>query len=145
MSDRGTQDNNQQLYSTASSQLCLTALSLCLTALFLCLTALCLCFQVQINGFSEQDQENLYMATQAGKSAGKKGLGKSSQGKPIGGAKWEGTKTAFDGDEETTGAAAAATAAEPAVEPAVAPLGVADTGIACLQDHTAGMLQMLLA
>lgn len=32
MSDRGTQDNNQQLYSTASSQLCLTALSLCLTA-----------------------------------------------------------------------------------------------------------------
>ena len=63
--------------------------------------------QVQINGFSEQDQENLYMATQAGKSAGKKGLGKSSQGKPIGGAKWEGTKTAFDGDEEDKGAAVA--------------------------------------
>jgi hypothetical protein len=72
------------------------------------------------------------MATQAGKSAGKKGLGKSSQGKPIGGAKWEGTKTAFDGDEDTTGAAAAATAAEPAAEPAAAPLaGVADAGIAC--------------
>ena len=64
------------------------------------------------------------MATQAGKSAGKKGLGKSSQGKPIGGAKWEGTKTAFDGDEETAGAAAA----EPAAEPAA---GVADAGIAC--------------
>ncbi len=68
------------------------------------------------------------MATQAGKSAGKKGLGKSSQGKPIGGAKWEGTKTAFDGDEDTTGAAAAATAAEPAAAPLAA---VADTGIAC--------------
>ena len=72
------------------------------------------------------------MATQAGKSAGKKGLGKSSQGKPIGGAKWEGTKTAFDGDEDTTDTAAAATAAEPAAEPAAAPLaGVADTGTAC--------------
>jgi len=105
----------QQLYGTASSLLCLTALSLC--------------FQVQINGFSEQDQENLYMATQAGKSAGKKGLGKSSQGKPIGGAKWEGTKTAFDGDEDTTGAAAAATAAEPAAAPLAA---VADSGIACV-------------
>ncbi|DBA89430.1 TPA: hypothetical protein ACH3X1_004065 [Trebouxia sp. C0004] len=67
--------------------------------------------KVQINGFSEQDQENLYMATQAGKSAGKKGLGKSSQGKTIGGAKWEGTKTAFDIDEDTTGAAAAEPAA----------------------------------
>lgn len=68
------------------------------------------------------------MATQAGKSAGKKGLGKSSQGKPIGGAKWEGTKTAFNGDEDTTDAAAAATAAEPAAAPLA---GVADTGIAC--------------
>ncbi|DBA74842.1 TPA: hypothetical protein ACH3X2_009183 [Trebouxia sp. C0005] len=84
--------------------------------------------KVQVNGFSEQDQENLYMATQAGKSAGKKGLGKSSQGKPIGGAKWEGTKTAFNGDEDTTDAAAAATAAEPAAAPLA---GVADTGIAC--------------
>lgn len=54
------------------------------------------------------------MATQAGKSAGKKGLGKSTQGKPIGGAKWEGTKTAFDGDEEDEGAAVAVPAAESA-------------------------------
>ncbi|KAL0019423.1 hypothetical protein WJX79_001432 [Trebouxia sp. C0005] len=82
--------------------------------------------KVQVNGFSEQDQENLYMATQAGKSAGKKGLGKSSQGKPIGGAKWEGTKTAFNGDEDTTDAAAAATAAEPAAAPLA---GVADTDV----------------
>lgn len=56
--------------------------------------------QVKINGFSEQDQENLYIATQAGKSAGKKGLGKSSQGKPIGGAKWEGKKTVLGEEDE---------------------------------------------
>ena len=56
-------------------------------------------FQVKINGFSEQDQENLYNVTQAGKSAGKKGLGKSNQGKPIGGAKWEGKKTVL-GEED---------------------------------------------
>lgn len=70
--------------------------------------------QVQINGFSEQDQENLYMATQAGKSAGKKGLGKSTQGKLIGGAKWEGTKTAFDGDEEDEAIVAAVPEADAA-------------------------------
>ena len=80
--------------------------------------------QVQINFFSEQDQENLYMATQAGKSAGKKGLGKSTQGKPIGGAKWEGTKKAFDGDEEAEGAEAAV----PAAEAAPLDAGVADAG-----------------
>lgn len=56
--------------------------------------------QVKINGFSEQDQENLYNVTQAGKSAGKKGLGKFSQGKPIGGAKWEGKKTVLGEDEQ---------------------------------------------
>ena len=55
---------------------------------------------MKINGFSEQDQENLYNVTQAGKSAGKKGLGKSSQGKPIGGAKWEGTKTVLGEEDE---------------------------------------------
>lgn len=68
--------------------------------------------QVNINGFSEQDQENLYNVTQAGKSAGKKGLGKSSQGKPIGGAKWEGTKTVLDEEEEQVDAAASNSDAE---------------------------------
>ena len=58
-----------------------------------------LSLQVKI-GFSEQDQENLYNVTQAGKSAGKKGLGKSSQGKPIGGAKWEGKKTVLEEEDE---------------------------------------------
>lgn len=55
---------------------------------------------MKINGFSEQDQENLYNVTQAGKSAGKKGLGKSSQGKPISGAKWEGKKTVLGEEDE---------------------------------------------
>lgn len=68
--------------------------------------------KVNINGFSEQDQENLYNVTQAGKSAGKKGLGKSSQGKPIGGAKWEGTKTVLDEEEEQVDAAASNSDAE---------------------------------
>ena len=52
--------------------------------------------QVKINGFSEQDQENLYMATHLGKPSGKKGLGKSTQPKDIGGVKWAGKKTMLD-------------------------------------------------
>ena len=79
--------------------------------------------QVKINGFSEQDQENLYNAPQAGKSAGKKGLGKSSQGKPIGGAKWEGTKKAFDGEEEDEPSTVVPTEAAPA------PSSITDSGM----------------
>ena len=52
--------------------------------------------QVKINGFSEQDQENLYMATHLGKTSGKKGLGKSTQPKDIAGVKWAGKKTMLD-------------------------------------------------
>ena len=69
--------------------------------------------QVSINGFSEQDQENLYNATQAGKSAGKKGLGKSTHVGTIGGAKWEGKKTILGDEDEADAAAVALETSEP--------------------------------
>ena len=56
--------------------------------------------QVKVDGFSEQDQENLYMATHLGKTSGKKGLGKGTQPKDIGGVKWAGKKTLLE-DEDT--------------------------------------------
>lgn len=59
--------------------------------------------QVKINGFSEQDQENLYMATHLGKTSGKKGLGRSTQPKDIGGVKWAGKKTLLEDTEAHSG------------------------------------------
>ena len=70
--------------------------------------------QIKVTGFSEQDQENLYNATQDGKSSGKKGLGKSSQPKDIGGVKWVGKKTVLDeADLQDDDVAAVAQPAQP--------------------------------
>ena len=100
--------------------------------------------QVNINGFSEQDQENLYNATRAGKSAGKKGLGKSSQGKPIGGAKWEGSKTVLDQEEEQADAAAAASISKPDVQKVIDTQGVHAALYAsdAWHGHVAGILHV---
>lgn len=48
--------------------------------------------QVNVHGFSEQDQVDLYSLTQGGASKSKQGLGQGSAPKKVAGARWEGTK-----------------------------------------------------
>lgn len=57
--------------------------------------------QVQVDGFSEEDQVKLYTLTQQGKSQGRQGLGTGSQPKKVASARWKGTRTAIaDSDDE---------------------------------------------
>jgi hypothetical protein len=51
-------------------------------------------------GFSEQDQEDLYMSSHGGKSQGRAGLGVGGLPKKVAGARWAGTKTRLDSDSE---------------------------------------------
>ncbi len=57
--------------------------------------------QVNVHGFSEQDQVDLYSLTQDGASKSKQGLGKANAPKKVAGANWEGTKIRIgDSDSE---------------------------------------------
>eukprot|EP00198_Chlamydomonas_reinhardtii_P003111 XP_001692447.1 predicted protein [Chlamydomonas reinhardtii] len=59
--------------------------------------------KIQITGFREQDQENLYEQAQHGAAHGRQGLGRSDMPKKVAGARWCGTKTKIsegDGDDE---------------------------------------------
>jgi hypothetical protein len=51
-------------------------------------------------GFSEKDQEDLYMSSHGGKSQGRSGLVVGSLPKKVAGARWTGTKTKLDSDSE---------------------------------------------
>ncbi|KAG2442104.1 hypothetical protein HYH02_009593 [Chlamydomonas schloesseri] len=57
--------------------------------------------KIQITGFREQDQENLYEQAQHGAAHGRQGLGRGDMPKKVAGARWCGTKTKIsEGDEE---------------------------------------------
>ena len=53
--------------------------------------------------FTEDQQEKLYNAAQAGKTQGRVGLGQRSGTVKIGGVKWSGKKVAFEEEEEKNG------------------------------------------
>ncbi|KAK9821125.1 hypothetical protein WJX81_002607 [Elliptochloris bilobata] len=55
---------------------------------------------IKVVGFSENDQENLYMAAHGASGKGRQGLGISGRPKNIAGARWQGTKTRLDNDDE---------------------------------------------
>eukprot|EP00877_Chromochloris_zofingiensis_P012765 jgi/Chrzof1/7742/Cz02g35040.t1 len=57
--------------------------------------------KIQITGFSEQDQTDLYNQTHGAATQGRQGLGRSGMPKKVGGVRWAGTKTKLvDSDEE---------------------------------------------
>ncbi|EFJ47248.1 hypothetical protein VOLCADRAFT_105212 [Volvox carteri f. nagariensis] len=56
--------------------------------------------RINITGFKEQDQENLYEQAQHGAAHGRQGLGRSEMPKKVAGARWCGTKTKLDEDDE---------------------------------------------
>ncbi|KAJ9528752.1 hypothetical protein QJQ45_020648 [Haematococcus lacustris] len=59
--------------------------------------------KIQIHGFREQDQENLYTQAHDGAVHGKQGLGRASAPKKVAGAHWCGTKTRLGSDSEGEG------------------------------------------
>ncbi|GLC53435.1 hypothetical protein PLESTB_000744800 [Pleodorina starrii] len=56
--------------------------------------------KINVSGFKEQDQENLYEQAQHGAAHGRQGLGRSDMPKKVAGARWCGTKTKLDEEEE---------------------------------------------
>ncbi|KXZ53675.1 hypothetical protein GPECTOR_6g592 [Gonium pectorale] len=57
--------------------------------------------KINVSGFREQDQENLYEQAQHGAAHGRQGLGRGDMPKKVAGARWCGTKTKLgDEDEE---------------------------------------------
>ncbi|KAK9831786.1 hypothetical protein WJX74_009295 [Apatococcus lobatus] len=79
--------------------------------------------KVNVHGFSEQDQVDLYSLTQGGASKSKQGLGQASAPKKVAGARWEGTKmrigdaSDLDEPEQAEAATPAADAEVDAAEP----------------------------
>lgn len=72
--------------------------------------------------FTEDTQENLYMALHNAKTSGKTGLGKGKGNGIIGGAKWVGSKVSFDDADQSTDQAAAKDSAPQAADaPVVSP------------------------
>ncbi|GLI67156.1 hypothetical protein VaNZ11_011369 [Volvox africanus] len=55
--------------------------------------------KINVTGFQEQDQENLYEQAQHGAAHGRQGLGRSDMPKKVAGARWCGTKTKLDDDD----------------------------------------------
>ncbi|GIL53485.1 hypothetical protein Vafri_9078 [Volvox africanus] len=56
--------------------------------------------KINVTGFQEQDQENLYEQAQHGAAHGRQGLGRSDMPKKVAGARWCGTKTKLDDDDD---------------------------------------------
>ncbi|WIA10963.1 hypothetical protein OEZ85_011126 [Tetradesmus obliquus] len=56
--------------------------------------------RINISGFQEDDQTNLYMQAQEGATKGKQGLGRSSMPKKVAGTRWQGKKTQLGSDSE---------------------------------------------
>ncbi|WIA30876.1 hypothetical protein OEZ86_000931 [Tetradesmus obliquus] len=56
--------------------------------------------RINISGFQEDDQTNLYMQAQEGATKGKQGLGRSSMPKKVAGTRWQGKKTRLGSDSE---------------------------------------------
>ena len=60
------------------------------------------CVQSDGNGFKEDDQVAAWTAAQDGATKSKQGLGRSGQPRKVGGARWQGTRTKLDSDDEAT-------------------------------------------
>uniref|UniRef100_A0A383V8E5 G-patch domain-containing protein n=1 Tax=Tetradesmus obliquus TaxID=3088 RepID=A0A383V8E5_TETOB len=56
--------------------------------------------RINISGFQEDDQTNLYMQAHEGATKGKQGLGRSSMPKKVAGTRWQGKKTRLGSDSE---------------------------------------------
>ncbi|GIL91590.1 hypothetical protein Vretimale_9640 [Volvox reticuliferus] len=56
--------------------------------------------KINVTGFQEQDQENLYEQAQHGAAHGRQGLGRSDMPKKVAGARWCGTKTKLGDDDD---------------------------------------------